>query len=174
MAQRLPGHGPWRFITYGEAKRASDGAAAWLLARGLGQDDAVLILSGNAIEHALMKLGCYAAGVPAAPISPAYSLMSADHAKLKHCWATVRPKVVFAQSGAQFAPALAVLRALDPEITVVTVDGEGGVPFSEVTERPAGPEVARRWTASATRPSPSTSSPPGPPACRRACPRPTA
>jgi feruloyl-CoA synthase len=104
IAQREPGHGPWRTLTYGEAKQAAEGVAAWLLARGLTQDDAVLILSGNSIEHALMMLGGYTAGVPVAPISPAYSLMSSDHAKLRHCCSVVRPKVVFAQSGASSLP----------------------------------------------------------------------
>ena len=45
-----------------------------------------------------------------APISPAYSLISSDHAKLKHCFATVRPRVVFAQSSAMFARAFETLR----------------------------------------------------------------
>lgn len=143
IGQRAPGHGPWRFVTYGEAKRAVDGIAAWLLARGLGQQDAVLILSSNSIEHALMTLGAYTAGVPAAPISPAYSLMSSDHAKLKHCWSTVRPKVVFAQSGAAYGPALAALRALDPELAVVTVDGifEDATAFADAAATEPGAEV---------------------------------
>jgi feruloyl-CoA synthase len=50
-----------------------------------------MILSGNSIEHALMTLGAYGAGVPAAPVSPAYSLMSTDHGKLKHCFDKVAP-----------------------------------------------------------------------------------
>lgn len=91
----------------------------------MGAGDSVLILSGNSIEHALVMLGCYTAGVPAAPISPAYSLMSQDLAKLKHCYGVVRPKAVFAQSGAQFERALAALRALDPGLLVITADGAG-------------------------------------------------
>jgi feruloyl-CoA synthase len=71
-------------------------------------------------------LGCYTAGVPVAPISPAYSLISTDHAKLKHCFTTVRPKIVFAQNGTQFARAFATLRELDPKLIFVTVDGSEG------------------------------------------------
>jgi feruloyl-CoA synthase len=134
ILQREPGHGPWRGVTYGEAKRAADGIAQWLIARGLTNDDAVMVLSSNSVEHALMMLGCYTAGVPIAPISPAYSLISTDHSKLKHCFSTVRPKVVFAQSSAMFARAFQTLRALDPDLTFVTVDGgEGSVPFAELT-----------------------------------------
>jgi feruloyl-CoA synthase len=134
IRQREPGHGPWRGVTYGEAKRAADGIAQWLLDAGLGAGDAVMALSGNSIEHGLLMLGCYTAGVPIAPISPAYSLISSDHAKLKHCFSTVRPKVIFAQDSAMFTRAFETLRALDPSLRFVTVDGgEGTIPLAELT-----------------------------------------
>ncbi|MBO9706734.1 MAG: AMP-binding protein [Caulobacter sp.] len=134
LKQREPGHGPWRAITYGQAQRAAEGIAQWLLDQGLTADDSVMILSGNSIEHALTTLGAYGAGVPAAPVSPAYSLMSADHGKLKHCFATVDPRVVFAQSGAMFEKAIATLRGLRPDLLLVTADGtgEGAVAFDAV------------------------------------------
>ena len=133
ILQRAPGHGPWGGVTYGEARRAADGVAQWLLDRGLGADDSVMILSSNSVDHALVMLGAYTAGVPCAPISPAYSLISTDHAKLKHCFATVRPKVVFAQAGEPFARAFDTLRALDPDLVFVTADGVGGAALSELT-----------------------------------------
>ncbi len=143
IQQREPGHGPWRGVTYGEAKRAADGIAQWLLDRGLGQDDAVMVLSANSVDHALVMLGCYTAGVPIAPISPAYSLISTDHAKLKHCFGTVRPKVVFAQNSEMFARAFETLRGIDPDLTFVTVDGGNGtVALSELTATEPGPAVA--------------------------------
>lgn len=142
ILQRAPGHGPWGGVTYGEAKRASDGIAQWLLDRGLTGADSVMVLSGNSVEHALVMLGCYAAGVPVAPISPAYSLMSADHAKLKHCAGVVKPKVVFAQSSEMFARAFETLRAEDPDLAFVTVDGGNGtIPLSELTGTTPGPAV---------------------------------
>ena len=142
ILQREPGHGPWRGVTYGEAKRAADGVAQWLIDRGLGAEDAVMVLSANSVEHALVMLGCYTAGVPIAPISPAYSLISSDHAKLRHCFSTVGPKVVFAQNAAQFARAFDTLRALNPGLTFVTVDGgEGTTPLSELTGARPTPAV---------------------------------
>ncbi|MEH3035523.1 MAG: AMP-binding protein [Sphingomonas adhaesiva] len=124
--QREPGHGPWRGLSYGEALRAAEGIAQWLLDRGMGADDAVLVVSGNSVEHALVTLGCYTAGVPVTPISQAYSLISTDHAKLRHAFRTVRPRVVFAQDSAAFARAFDTLRELDPQLTFVTVDGGSG------------------------------------------------
>ncbi|HEX5777189.1 MAG TPA: AMP-binding protein [Caulobacteraceae bacterium] len=134
MKQREPGHGPWRGVTYGEALRAAEGIAQALIDRGLSGDDSVMVLSLNSIEHALIMLGCYTAGVPVAPISPAYSLISSDHAKLRHCAAVVKPKVVFAQSGAMYERAIATLREMDPSLVFVTADGaEGTIPLSEFT-----------------------------------------
>ncbi|MDP1631162.1 MAG: AMP-binding protein [Caulobacter sp.] len=134
MKQREPGHGPWRQITYGEALRAAEGIAQWLLSRGLTGADSVMVLSANSIEHALITLGCYTAGVPVAPISPAYSLISTDHGKLKHCAAVVKPKVVFAQSGDMFEKAFATLRATNPDLVFVTADGtgEGAIPLADL------------------------------------------
>ncbi|MBJ7409164.1 MAG: AMP-binding protein [Phenylobacterium sp.] len=134
ILQRAPGHGPWQGVTYGEAKRAADGIAQWLLDQGLTGEDSVMVLSANSVEHALMMLGCYTAGVPIAPISPAYSLISTDHAKLKHCFATVKPRVVFAQNSEMFARAFETLKAQDPTLRFVTVDGGAGTTaMSELT-----------------------------------------
>ena len=126
ILQREPNHGPWRGVTYGEAKRAADGIAQWLLDEGLTAEDAVMVLSGNSVEHGLIMLGAYTAGVPVAPISPAYSTISTDFAKLKHCFQVVKPRLVFVQDAKPFAKALEALRALDPKLTVVSVDGGAG------------------------------------------------
>jgi feruloyl-CoA synthase len=134
LKQREPNHGPWRTLTYGEALRKVEGIAQWLLDRGMTGADSVMILSANSIEHALMMLACYLSGVPAAPISPAYSLVSSDHAKLKHAFQTLRPKVVFAQAGGPFARAFETLKGLDPEVALVTVDGVGGMAFEDLTK----------------------------------------
>ncbi len=142
ILQRGPGHGPWQGVTYGEAKRAADGIAQWLLDQGLTGADSVMVLSANSVEHALMMLGCYTAGVPIAPISPAYSLISTDHAKLKHCFATVKPRVVFAQNSEMFARAFETLRAQDPTLRFVTVDGGAGTTaLSELTATEPTPAV---------------------------------
>src|SRR3990167_9580157 len=134
LKQREPNHGPWRRVSCAEALRQVEGIGQWLLDQGLTPADSVMILSSNSIEHALMTLGAYAAGVPAAPVSPAYSVISTDHAKLKHCFERVAPRVVFAQSGAMFAKAIETLKALDPTLLVVTADGagEGAIPYETV------------------------------------------
>jgi len=72
----------WRRVTYAQALDAARRIGQALLERGLGPDKPVAILADNSIDHALLSLGAMHVGVPVAPISPAYSLMSKDFGKL--------------------------------------------------------------------------------------------
>ncbi|HZS66353.1 MAG TPA: feruloyl-CoA synthase [Burkholderiales bacterium] len=99
----------WRKITYREAYGAVRRIGQALLERGLNAERPVAILSDNSIDHALLALGAMHVGIPAAPISPAYSLMSQDFGKLKHIFALLKPGLVFAADAAKFAPALAAV-----------------------------------------------------------------
>ena len=96
----------WRKVTYREALEDVRRIGEALLERDLGAERPVAILSDNSVDHALIALGAMHAGVPAAPISPAYSLMSKDYAKLKAIFELLRPGLVYASDPAKFAPAL--------------------------------------------------------------------
>jgi len=101
----------WRRVSYAEAHDAARRIGESLLARGLSAAQPVAILSDNSVDHALLSLGAMHAGIPVAPVSPAYSLMSKDHAKLKAIFKLLKPGLVFAQGAAKFAPALAAVGA---------------------------------------------------------------
>src|SRR5947207_573462 len=68
----------WAELTWSEADRQATAAAQALLDRGLGPQRPLLILSGNSLDHAVLTLAGFLAGVPVVPVSPAYSLMSQD------------------------------------------------------------------------------------------------
>ncbi len=116
LAQRAGADRQWRKLSYGEAKRTVDALTQALLGLKLAPASPVAILSGNSIEHALMTMASMQARFPAAPVSPAYSLMSQDHVKLKYLFDLIRPAVVLVQDGPTFEKAL---RAID--LTGVTV-----------------------------------------------------
>src|SRR6478609_1583648 len=116
LAQRGGADRQWRKVSYGEAKRIVDGLTQGLLNLGVAEGRPVTILSGNSIEHALMTQAAMQARLPAAPVSPAYSLMSQDHLKLKYLFNLVKPAVVMVQDGPTFEKAL---KALD--LTGITV-----------------------------------------------------
>ena len=58
---------------------------------GAAPDRPVLLLSDNGVDHALVQLAAMHAAVPAAPVSPAYSLASRDFGKLREIVADDRP-----------------------------------------------------------------------------------
>src|SRR2546423_9229643 len=97
----------WRKLTYQDTRRKVDALAAALLARGLSAERPVMILSANSIDHALLMLAGYTAGVPIAPISVAYSLQSQDFAKLKHIADLLAPGLIYVVDTAPFAKAIA-------------------------------------------------------------------
>jgi feruloyl-CoA synthase len=101
----------WKKLTYRETYGAVRRIAQALLDRGLGPDRPVAILSDNGLDHALLALGAMHVGVPVAPVSPAYSLMSQDFGKLKYIFDLVQPGLVFAADAQKFAPALAAVGA---------------------------------------------------------------
>ncbi|MBO6538082.1 MAG: feruloyl-CoA synthase [Rhizobiaceae bacterium] len=108
FADRGP-DGAWRHLSYAQASEQSRAIAQYFLDCGLSVDRPVAVLSGNSIEHALVTLGAMRAGVPVAPVSPAYSLVSQDYAKLRHVFGLVTPGLVFAAEGKPFAAALAAV-----------------------------------------------------------------
>ncbi len=128
LAQRSEPSGAWRRLRYGEALRQVNALTQALLDLR-ASDRPVMVLSGNSIEHAVMELAAMQAGMPYAPITPAYSLLSTDHVKLMSIAALLKPAVVFVQKASQFK---AALLALDlSHTTVIHVED----PIAEVPSR---------------------------------------
>src|SRR5436189_828793 len=96
----------WRKLSYRETYGAVRRIAQALLDLKLGPERPVAILSDNSIDHALLALGAMHVGIPVAPISPAYSLMSKDFGKLEYIFELLQPGLVFAADAAKFQPAL--------------------------------------------------------------------
>src|SRR3954451_22294612 len=143
LAQRAGADRQWRKLSYGEAKRTVDALTQALLNLGLEPGRPVAILSGNSIEHALITQAAMQARLPAAPVSPAYSLMSQDHAKLKYLFGLIKPAVVMVQDGPTFEKAL---RAIDlTGVTVVHVarpcEGQKSVAFADLASTPVTKDV---------------------------------
>lgn len=130
----------WRRLSYGEVRARVDRLSAGLLARGLDGSRPVMILSGNSVNFALLQLAAMQVGIPVAPVSPAYSLMSQDHAKLKAIHALLRPALVYVEAREPFAAALAALE-IDGAILL-----EGGTGL-EALEAEPGEAVERAFAA---------------------------
>jgi feruloyl-CoA synthase len=143
LAQRAGADRQWRKLSYGEAKRSVDALTQGLLNLKLTPGSPIAILSGNSIEHALMTQASMQARFPVAPVSPAYSLMSHDHVKLKYLFDLIKPAVVMVQDGPAFEKAL---KALDLDgVTVIHVarpcEGIASIAFAELAATPVTKDV---------------------------------
>jgi feruloyl-CoA synthase len=105
LAQR-DAEGRWRTLSYSQVLALAQRIGAALLRRGLSPDKPIAIISGNDIEHALLALAAMNVGIPYAPISAAYSLLSNDFGKLRAIIDLLTPGLVFANDGLPFARAL--------------------------------------------------------------------
>ena len=140
----------WRKLTYQDARHTVDALAAALLERGLSAERPVMILSANSIDHALLMLAGYTAGVPVAPISVAYSLQSQDFAKLRHIAELLAPGLIYVSDTAPFAKALAAIRS-GIEIVASRDGGDlGATPFEDLMRVAAGPAVDAAAAATGT------------------------
>ena len=119
-AKRVDG-GDWRHLSYAQALSGARSIAQALIDLGLSAERPVAILSDNDLEHLLIGLGAMLAGVPFAPVSAAYSLVSQDFGKLRHILDTLTPGLVFASSGTAYAKAIAATVA--PDVPVVLTRG---------------------------------------------------
>src|SRR3984957_4738092 len=117
LAQR-DATGAWRTVTYAQTLAAVRAVATALLQRNLSPERPIAILSGNDIEHALLALAAMHVGIPYAPISVPYSLLSQDFGKLKAIVDILTPGLVFAANGAAFARAIAAAVPANVEIAV--------------------------------------------------------
>jgi feruloyl-CoA synthase len=120
-AKRVNG-GEWRHVTYAQMLQRVRAVGQALVARGLAAERPVVILSDNDLEHLTLALACQWVGVPFAPVSPAYSLVSQDFAKLRHIVQLMGPGLVFAADGAPYARAIQA--AVPQGVEIVTTRGE--------------------------------------------------
>lgn len=134
LAER-DGTGGWRKLSYRQTLNRVERLAQALLDRGFGPGRTLMILSDNGIDSALLQLAAQHIGMPAVPVSPAYSLMSKDHAKLKTIHDLVRPSLVYAKDGDRFAAALAAI-GVGPDQLVTSVAKDGVTTVDDLLQTP--------------------------------------
>jgi len=108
--------GDWRTLTYAQFRVAARNVAQALLRRNLSSERPIAILSGNDLEHAVLGFAAYYAGIPYAPISTAYSLVSSDFGKLQYIFDLLTPGMVFVNDAAPFQKALDAVMPRDAEL----------------------------------------------------------
>ena len=117
LAERA-GRDGWRSLTYAEFRRRARSVAQSLLDLKLPAGRPIAILSGNDLEHALLAMGALYAGIPYAPVSPAYSLISSDFGRLRYILQLLSPGLVFVSDGTVYSRAI---EAAVPPATLLVV-----------------------------------------------------
>jgi feruloyl-CoA synthase len=142
IAKRDDG-GDWRRVSYAQALASARSIAQALLGLNLSVQRPIAILSDNDIEHFLLGLGAMLAGIPFAPISAAYSLLSQDHSKLRHILSVLTPGLVFAASGDAFAKAINAVVPMDTPVVVTrgSVEGRSAIAFDDLLATKATDQV---------------------------------
>jgi feruloyl-CoA synthase len=147
LAAQRDDHDRWVPLTYGDARGQADSLAQSFLDLGLGPERPVLVLSGNSVEHLLVTLGAYTAGVPVVPISVAYSLMSTDHARIRAIAELVTPGLVFVDDAGPFAAALDALGDHVGTTVIARGDRPGALRLDDLLETAPGSAVQRAVAA---------------------------
>jgi feruloyl-CoA synthase len=107
----------------------------------------VALLSDNGVDHGLLQLAALHAGIPAVPISPAYSLLSEDHAQLRYIFELTRPGLVYALDGERFAKALRTAETAEIVVSANPPDGPAATLFSTLLETPRHSALDDRFAA---------------------------
>jgi feruloyl-CoA synthase len=148
VARRGP-DGAWVTITYAQMLDRVQRVGQALATRNLSAERPVAILSENSLEHLTLALAALWAGVPYAPISPAYATVSQDFAKLRQILATLTPGLVFASDAAAYGRAIDAV--VDAGCEVVLVQGNlAGRPhtrFDTLLATAPGAEIAAAHAA---------------------------
>lgn len=98
----------WREESYQATLQKVRAIASSLVAKGMGPDTPIIIMSGNGVDHGLLSLAAQYVGVPTAPVAEQYSLIHGAHGRLQHAIELVRPKMAYVVDADQYGEALAL------------------------------------------------------------------
>jgi feruloyl-CoA synthase len=124
----------WVTISYAQMLARAQAVGEALAQRPLSPERPVMILADNSLDHLVLSMGALWVGLPFAPISPAYALLSSDFGKLKHIVATLTPGLVVAADGAAYGRAIEACVGADTEVVLFkgTLAGRTATAWPEV------------------------------------------
>ncbi len=130
----------WRKVTYAQTLDQVRRVAASLLARGIGPDTPVVVMSGPSINHGILALATQYIGTPLVPLAEQYSLILDAHPRLLYAVEKTQPAMVYAEDGEVYAAALA-LPELDGLLKVVGKNGGKALTFDSLFDATPGPDL---------------------------------
>ena len=117
--------GGWVRLTYAQVLAAVRSIGQALLDRELSVERPIMVLSENDLEHALLMLAGQHVGIPTAHVSPVYSLVSSDFARLRHAVNLLTPGLVFVSDLGRYRRAIDAVVGEEMEIVATRGKQEG-------------------------------------------------
>jgi feruloyl-CoA synthase len=138
----------WRRITYRELRAAIGRIGQALLDMDLPAERPVVVLSDNAIDHALLALAAMHVGRAVCTVSSAYSRLTRDHTKLRGILQALQPALVYASDAAVYGPAIAACSVDVPRVfSRGAADVPGALDFGALQATAETPAVQRAFEA---------------------------
>ena len=140
--------GAWRTMTYAAVRRDVGRIAQSLIDLELPEGKPVVIVSDNAVDHALLCLAAMHVGRTACTVSSAYTRLAKDPARIHSVLDLLDPALIYASDAAVYGNALASWSGQAP---LVFSDGAAAIEracsFESLCATNEGPEVERLFTA---------------------------
>jgi feruloyl-CoA synthase len=138
----------WRSVDWKALRRSVGSIAQGLLDLGLPAARPIVILSDNAIDHALLMLAAMHIGRTVCTVSSAYSRLQSDPAKIRAIVAALRPSLVYAGDAGVYGAALSACAGDAP--IVVSAGAEllaGAIRFEDLSAVAEGAGVMSAFRA---------------------------
>lgn len=147
LAER-DGDGGWRRLSWHELRAQVGAVAQSLLDLRLPPGAPVVVLSDNAVDHALLMLAAMHVGRPCCTVSSAYSRAAKDFTKIRGILQALQPALIYASDAAVYGPAVA---AAAMDVPTVFSRGAGSLPgalsFDRLLQAEETPAVMQAFEA---------------------------
>ncbi|RCW71462.1 feruloyl-CoA synthase [Pseudorhodoferax soli] len=107
LAERTADGQAWRRLDYAALRQAVGAVGQALLDLRLPAGRPVVILSDNALDHAVLMLSAMQVGRPVCSLSSAYARQASDFTRLREMLALLQPALVYAADAHAYGPAMA-------------------------------------------------------------------
>lgn len=135
-AQRGPGGAlagaPWRTLSYAELENRVRRVAGWFGDHST-PGDVLLLLTGNSIDHAVVRLGALVAGVIICPVSAGYIASGGDFSRLTYVRDLVKPRFLYADSASALEASASVFGSDSYTLLTGDASADNYLPMPTIT-----------------------------------------
>jgi len=140
--------GGWRGLSYVQTRQQVGRIAQALLDMGLPSGRPVVVLSDNAVDHALLALAAMHVGVPVCTVSSAYCRLTKDTSKIKGILDALQPALIYAAEPGAYGPAIMAWGGRCPVLFSERADQHAGaIAFERLLDGIETPAVMAAFAA---------------------------